>query len=729
MGGASSEKSGKERLSQLGIIRSDSCMMEKSQEPPPAQQHVPEIQGGDFSNIKQTRGSAKEQGRPQSLRESDKSNGKEMKILDWSKDTGDKFYSLTEESEFSSAEGHSLSDYGSSISSEEGNASLNNELTVRQRRNQRKCTKTRSGSQEGTELSASSGSRTLKWDYSSINLTDVARTTNKSNMGVQQLLGSNDRGDNIEVAKSDICAANTDSGMLQSIFNSIKEFQMETRIESRQARVATKRLQGSVRKVAKSCTEIETKLCAMEERIVAVEEEVDTLKQQNAMQENQMTDVMWKLEDLENRQRRNNLRFLGIEEGLEGNDIRGYMIKLLQGTFPELNHWGWNNEIQLVEALATARNVPSLQVTTASPCVNPAPGSLSQATPVEKEQGKVTEQGTSAAKALTSADGTGLDTLLSRPGKLAAHVAPDIKEKIWKGEFVDIFSLIRAKKRDVETKDKGAKASSSSDKKPKTEESNMNWLFGFNVFMSVMLERKPETGIAMICYPNKILKAHHMYGGNAWLEYDRDFRWANVEDPAIGWDQTEVNGWLECVNNKLPSKQPFRAQYTNDKKGVQQKGIVPKKDPGQFRLIHNLSAPRGSSVNKAIDPVLCSVRYATVDQALEKLRVLGRGTLLAKTDTEAAFQLLPVHPEDYHLLGFQYNGDYFYDKCMPMGCSVSCSYFEHKTPPQKERRAHVASARDNKQRRAPFSHNGPSEGGTTERARYPRLATATRTGD
>ncbi|KAJ1172660.1 hypothetical protein NDU88_004504 [Pleurodeles waltl] len=100
-----------------------------------------------------------------------------------------------------------------------------------------------------------------------------------------------------------------------------------------------------------------------------------------------------------------------------------------------------------VEALAAARNVPPLQVTTASPCVTPAPGSLAQATPLEKDQGKVTEQGNIPAKNVTSAEGTGLDTPLSRPGKLAAHVASDIKEKIWKGEFVDIFSLIRAKRR------------------------------------------------------------------------------------------------------------------------------------------------------------------------------------------------------------------------------------------------------------------------------------------
>ncbi|KAJ1139015.1 hypothetical protein NDU88_005393 [Pleurodeles waltl] len=129
-GGASSEKSGKETSSQPGAIRSDSCTMERrkekdpaiSQESPLVQQHVSATQGGDLSNIKQTRGSAEEQSMSQSLIGSDKGNEKEMKLLDWPKDTGDKFYSLTEESDFSSAEEHSPSDSGSSISSEEGNA-------------------------------------------------------------------------------------------------------------------------------------------------------------------------------------------------------------------------------------------------------------------------------------------------------------------------------------------------------------------------------------------------------------------------------------------------------------------------------------------------------------------------------------------------------------------------------------------------------------------------------
>ncbi|KAJ1210878.1 hypothetical protein NDU88_006240 [Pleurodeles waltl] len=154
-GGESSEKTCKETAPQPGSEGSDSCTTERrkekdppnSQECPPAQQYATAIQGGDLSNIKQTWGSAEEQSISQSLGGGDKDNEKEMKILDWAKDTGDKFYSLTEESDFSSADEHSPSDSGSSISSEEGNASSNNELTVQQRWRQRKCTKTRSGSQ------------------------------------------------------------------------------------------------------------------------------------------------------------------------------------------------------------------------------------------------------------------------------------------------------------------------------------------------------------------------------------------------------------------------------------------------------------------------------------------------------------------------------------------------------------------------------------------------------
>ncbi|XP_062597918.1 uncharacterized protein LOC134259342 [Saccostrea cucullata] len=45
-------------------------------------------------------------------------------------------------------------------------------------------------------------------------------------------------------------------------------------------------------------------------------------------------------------------------------------------------------------------------------------------------------------------------------------------------------------------------------------------------------------------------------------------------------------------------------------------------------------------------------------------------------DISCAFRLLPVCPQDFCLLGFQHSGAYYIDKCLPMGCSLSCSLFE-----------------------------------------------------
>ncbi|KAI8484564.1 hypothetical protein Bbelb_376710 [Branchiostoma belcheri] len=89
---------------------------------------------------------------------------------------------------------------------------------------------------------------------------------------------------------------------------------------------------------------------------------------------------------------------------------------------------------------------------------------------------------------------------------------------------------------------------------------------------------------------------------------------------------------------------------------------VPKKAPGKFRLIHDLSYPPGFSVNSGIPSELSSVKYATIDNAIQHIKVLGRGCFLAKTDIEAAFRLIPVHPNDYHLLGFYWNGNFYYDR-------------------------------------------------------------------
>ncbi|XP_048251513.1 uncharacterized protein LOC125379287 [Haliotis rufescens] len=115
-------------------------------------------------------------------------------------------------------------------------------------------------------------------------------------------------------------------------------------------------------------------------------------------------------------------------------------------------------------------------------------------------------------------------------------------------------------------------------------------------------------------------------------------------------------------------------------------GLVPKKQPGygqhvgkhaeEFRLIHHLSYPRGKSINDFIDTEACSVVYARFDEATHMVLQLGKGALLAKFDIQSAFRIIPVHPSDFELLGIRFEGEFYFDKCLPFGCSISCAIFE-----------------------------------------------------
>ncbi|KAM4706799.1 NACHT domain- and WD repeat-containing protein 1 [Discoglossus pictus] len=105
-------------------------------------------------------------------------------------------------------------------------------------------------------------------------------------------------------------------------------------------------------------------------------------------------------------------------------------------------------------------------------------------------------------------------------------------------------------------------------------------------------------------------------------------------------------------------------------------GGVLKKEKGKFRLIQHLSYPRGRSVNDGIYKDQSTVSYESFDRAAEMVRLAGAGALLAKVDIEAAFRLLPVHLSSHRLLGCFVDGSYFIDLCLPMGCSISCAYFE-----------------------------------------------------
>ena len=93
-------------------------------------------------------------------------------------------------------------------------------------------------------------------------------------------------------------------------------------------------------------------------------------------------------------------------------------------------------------------------------------------------------------------------------------------------------------------------------------------------------------------------------------------------------------------------------------------------------MIHHLSYPEGASVNDGIMQEFKTVQYQNIDCAVVLIKRYGPGALLAKTDIESAFRLVPIHPDSFDLMGFKIDKFYFYDKTLPMGLGLSCQLFE-----------------------------------------------------
>ena len=106
--------------------------------------------------------------------------------------------------------------------------------------------------------------------------------------------------------------------------------------------------------------------------------------------------------------------------------------------------------------------------------------------------------------------------------------------------------------------------------------------------------------------------------------------------------------------------------------------VVPKKDRG-WRVISHLSAPEGRSINDFINPTHYSLHYSlhyrTIDSAIYIINVLGHNALMGKFDLRCAFRQVPVRREDWHLLGIQWQGRWYVDKCLPFGLRSSPALF------------------------------------------------------
>ena len=84
---------------------------------------------------------------------------------------------------------------------------------------------------------------------------------------------------------------------------------------------------------------------------------------------------------------------------------------------------------------------------------------------------------------------------------------------------------------------------------------------------------------------------------------------------------------------------------------ISQMAAIPKKTPRKWRVIVNLLAPQGQSVNDNLHRQLSHVSYSSPSDAAMILYYPAPGTLMAKIDRRDAYRMVPIHPGDRPFLG------------------------------------------------------------------------------
>jgi len=106
-------------------------------------------------------------------------------------------------------------------------------------------------------------------------------------------------------------------------------------------------------------------------------------------------------------------------------------------------------------------------------------------------------------------------------------------------------------------------------------------------------------------------------------------------------------------------------------------GILTRQKPnGSVRVILNLSAPEGGSVNEGIDIEDYPAKMSSTAAWLAVLNKAGKDCWIAKTDWSDAYKHVAVNGKDLDLQWFEWGGRYFQELCLIFGCASSAGIYD-----------------------------------------------------
>ena len=117
---------------------------------------------------------------------------------------------------------------------------------------------------------------------------------------------------------------------------------------------------------------------------------------------------------------------------------------------------------------------------------------------------------------------------------------------------------------------------------------------------------------------------------------------------------------------------------------------VPKRGSSTWQVVMDLSFPLGCSVNDGVPQDTYLGKYYKlqlpgIDRLDQFILEKGHHCLVFKKNLRWAYRQFPIDSKDYHLLGFRYQGKFYFDTRCPFGlCSLVRSEYMERLESMKE---------------------------------------------
>ncbi|KAJ1216844.1 hypothetical protein NDU88_004443 [Pleurodeles waltl] len=130
------------------------------------------------------------------------------------------------------------------------------------------------------------------------------------------------------------------------------------------------------------------------------------------------------------------------------------------------------------------------------------------------------------------------------------------KEKIWKGEYVEMLKLLH---REIQSKEASKEEEYELSKRLKVPVNIENLTAAFLIYASVYCKRFPERAVALLKYMDVIRNAYLNYGGYAWVQYDEEFRARMAADEEVKRGEIDADLWQHTMGPSKFGKTVFTA--------------------------------------------------------------------------------------------------------------------------------------------------------------------------